>query len=87
MNLDEEWTTLRNVITESAEKTIGFVKRENQNWFVDNNEKITRFIDAKRKLFYPLSKIQHLIGKKAVFKNSSENVKSKLERSKIIGGN
>ena len=47
-DIDREWTTLKDIIINAAENTIGYTKRKNQDWFDDNNPEISRLISAKR---------------------------------------
>ncbi|XP_014782439.1 uncharacterized protein LOC106877903 [Octopus bimaculoides] len=43
-----EWTTLKNIITKSARKNIGFQKRSRADWFDSNSLEISTLVDGKR---------------------------------------
>lgn len=47
-NLEEEWTFISNTISNAAKDTIGYNKKKNQDWFDENDNEISRLIDAKR---------------------------------------
>ena len=47
-SIEDCWTTLRDAMTGAAEETIGFAQKKTQDWFDENDEEITRLIEAKR---------------------------------------
>ena len=45
----EDWDSLKNILLEATENTVGHSKRKHQDWFDDNNEPICSLIEEKRK--------------------------------------
>ena len=45
---EASWTCLRDAMTAAGVETIGYVRKKTQDWFVENDEAITRLIEAKR---------------------------------------
>lgn len=50
-DVEEEWSVLRAVITQSAKETVGFVKAKRPDWFEENNEEILNLINTKREAY------------------------------------
>ena len=47
-SVEVHWTSLRDALTLAAEETIGYARKRNQDWFNENDERITLLIDSKR---------------------------------------
>ncbi|XP_076046084.1 uncharacterized protein LOC143028190 [Oratosquilla oratoria] len=47
-NLEEEWTFISNTDSDVAKDTNGYNNKKNQDWFDENDNEISRLIDAKR---------------------------------------
>ena len=83
-NVDETWTNMKHAIQNSAEETLGFSKRKNQDWFDDNREIIEEILKdencTKSSCRWEQDKLKKLSKKKR------KRHKERQENWKISGG-
>ena len=49
-NVEESWESFRNTVYAAAHETLGPTKRKNQDWFDENDEKVTKLLEEKHRL-------------------------------------
>ena len=47
-DVEQHWSILKTAMLSACQKTTGFLKRQHQDWFDENNEEIQSVIDQKR---------------------------------------
>lgn len=79
---DIEWTTLQNIILETAEKSVGFKDKKSVDWFDDNNEKILSLISSKRTAYLSLTQDPSSVIKKIRFQELKKKCQTEIREIK-----
>ncbi|XP_047111837.1 uncharacterized protein LOC124788611 [Schistocerca piceifrons] len=84
-DVEQEWTTLKNIIKETAENVVGFsarkrsdCARKRSDWFDDNHGEIQAIINAKRDAYLSLAQDPSCAEKKAHFQELKQKCQSKI---------
>ena len=77
-SLDDEWSVIRNTITDAAKSIIGFTKKKNKDWFDENNHEINHLINAKRMARLAQEQDPHSRWKKTRYRELKQQCQTKL---------
>ncbi|XP_047103703.1 uncharacterized protein LOC124722607 [Schistocerca piceifrons] len=78
-DVEREWTTLKNIIKETAENVVGFSARKRSDWFDDNHGEIQAIINAKRDAYLFLAQDPSCAEKKAHFQELKQKCQSEIQ--------
>ncbi|XP_046998241.1 craniofacial development protein 2-like [Schistocerca americana] len=81
-DVEQEWTTLKNIIKETAENVVGFSARKRSDWFDDNHGEIQAIINAKRDAYLSLAQDPSCAEKKAHFQELKQKCQSEIRAIK-----
>ncbi|XP_046998347.1 uncharacterized protein LOC124613674 [Schistocerca americana] len=77
-DVEQEWTTLKNIIKETAENVVGCSARKRSDWFDDNHGEIQAIINAKRDAYLSLAQDPSCAEKKAHFLELKQKCQSEI---------
>ncbi|XP_046988372.1 uncharacterized protein LOC124594066 [Schistocerca americana] len=77
-DVEQEWTTLKNIIKETAENVVGCSARKRSDWFDDNHGEIQAIINRKRDAYLSLAQDPSCAEKKAHFLELKQKCQSEI---------
>ncbi|XP_046991948.1 uncharacterized protein LOC124598308 [Schistocerca americana] len=77
-DVEQKWTTLKNIIKETAENVVGCSARKRSDWFDDNHGEIQAIINAKRDAYLSLAQDPSCAEKKAHFLELKQKCQSEI---------
>ncbi|XP_049813968.1 craniofacial development protein 2-like [Schistocerca nitens] len=81
-DVEQEWTSLKIIIKETAENVVGFRARKRSDWFDDNHGEIQAIINAKRDAYLSLAQDPSCAEKKAHFQELKQKCQSEIRAIK-----
>ncbi|XP_049835016.1 uncharacterized protein LOC126278782 [Schistocerca gregaria] len=81
-DVEQEWTTLKNIIKETAENVVGLSARKRSDWFDDNHGEIQAIVNAKRDAYLSLAQYPSCSEKKAHFQELKQKCQSEIRAIK-----
>ncbi|XP_047111665.1 uncharacterized protein LOC124788438 [Schistocerca piceifrons] len=77
-DVEQEWTTLKNIIKETAENVVGCSAQKRSDWFDDNHGEIQAIINAKQDAYLSLAQDPSCAEKKAHFLELKQKCQSEI---------